>query len=692
MEKFIKWIKSSASDFVLFVMILVLANIASHKAFLRFDLTSQGSYSISQASRSTVKTLTEPLSVKVFFSDNLPAPYNTTSQYVKDILVEYKGAANRNFSYQFFNMNKPENQKIAQSYGLRQVQIQQVKNSEVGFKQVWMGLAITYGDSIEVIDGITSDSGFEYNLTTKISKMIAQSDTLAGLGADDKITLTLYASDDLKQFRISGYDDVSAQVQAAFNKVNQKNLNRLSYISKNPQDDEIQEAADLYGLQLFKWQEKDGSEGKGAFGLVIGYGENFRTIPLSIQRSLFGYGISGLQNLEANISDSLESLLSKSTVIGYLTGHDEEGLSNENGEELNFKKLISDMYEFKELNLAEEEIPSNLDTIVINGPKKEIPQEELYKLDQFIMKGGNVMIFADPFQVEQGGYYQQPNYKPIKNGLNTLLESYGAKLESNYVFDEQCYVYQGQGYGNVKMYWAPMLQKKQISQKNVITKNLGYVIFLQPGTITLDAEKAGKNVKATVLAKTSPKAWVETENFQISPQMQAPYDKTREKAENIAVLLEGKFNSAFEKNPSEKDDGDEKSGLSTTTHLSTGTRKGKIFVANTSYITSNQLINESGNEPIAMFIRNGVDYLNGNNDLCTMRTKGLSLNTLSNTGTLLALIVKYFNQFGLAVLVAIAGFIVWRMRIIRRRSIHFRYNPNDSRDLETAKSLNKDGE
>lgn len=691
MNKFSKWLKSSASDFVLFALILVLANIACRKAFLRFDLTSQGSYSISEASRSTVRTLTEPLSVKVFFSDNLPAPYNATSQYVKDILVEYKGAANKNFSYQFFNMNKTENQKIAQGYGLRQVQIQQVKNSEVGFKQVWMGLAITYGDSIEVIDGITSDSGFEYNLTTKISKMISQSDTLAGLGPDEKITVTLYASEELKQFRIAGYDEISMQVGSAFNKVNLKNLNRLTFVSKNPLDDEIQEAADLYGLQLFKWQNKDGSEGKGAFGLVIGYGENFRTVPLSIQRSIFGYGIAGIQNLESTLSDSLESLLSKSTQIGYLTEHGEASLTDENGEEINFKKIISDMYDFKELKLTEEDIPSNLNTIVINGAKTEISKEELYKLDQFIMKGGNVMIFADPFRVDQAGYYQQPAYAPINSGLNTLLEAYGAKLESNYVFDEECYVYQQQGYGNMKMYWAPMLQKKQVSQKNVITKNLGYVIFLQPGTITLDAEKAGKNVKATVLAKTSPKSWVETTNFQISPQMQPPYDKTREKSENIAVLLEGKFKSAFEKNPAEEES-DGTSELSTTTHLSQGTRAGKIFIANTAYITSNQLINDSGNEPIAMFVRNAVDYMNGNNDLCTMRTKGLTLNTLSNTATLLAVIVKYFNQFGLAVLVAIAGFIVWRCRIIRRRSIHIKYNPNDERDSETAKSLKKDGE
>ena len=65
MNKFVKWLKSSASDFVLFVLILVLANIAGRKAFLRFDLTTQGAYSISPASRNTVKTLTEPLSIKV---------------------------------------------------------------------------------------------------------------------------------------------------------------------------------------------------------------------------------------------------------------------------------------------------------------------------------------------------------------------------------------------------------------------------------------------------------------------------------------------------------------------------------------------------------------------------------------------------------------------------------------------------
>ena len=684
MNKFVKWLKSSASDFVLFVLILVLANIAGRKAFLRFDLTSQGSYSISPASRNTVKTLTEPLSVKVFFSDNLPAPYNGTAQYVKDILVEYKGAANKNFSYSVFNMNKPENQRIAQGYGLHQVQIQEVKNSEVGFKQAWMGIAVIYGDAIEVIDGITSDTGFEYNLTTKISKMISQADTLAGLAEGDKISVTLYASEALKQFRINGYDSVVSAVSDAFNKVNPKNQNRLNLVTKYPSGDDVQEDADLYGLQLFKWKEKDGTEGKGSFGLVIQHGENFRTVPLSIQRSLFGYGISGLQDLEKNISDSLESLLSKSTQIGYITGHSEADLEPMDGSELNFKKLISDMYDFKALKLEDEDIPANLNTLVINGAKSEFTKKELYKLDQFIMRGGNVLIFQDPFSVDQGQYYQQPSYKPINSGLNTILSAYGATFENNYVFDENCYTYQQQGYGSIKMYWAPMLQKKCLSQKNPISKNLGYVIFLQPGTISYDAAKAGNGVKMTVLAKTSPKSWTETQNIQITPQMQAPYDRSREKEENIAILLEGKFNSAFDK-AVEEENSETETNLSTTTHIKQGTRSGKIFLASSAMITSNQLINAEGTEPIAMFIRNAIDYMNGNTDLCTMRTKSLSLSTLSNTNTFLAVAIKYFNQFGLAVLVAVAGFIMWRMRSIRRRMIHMRYNPNDTRDSEVEK-------
>ena len=77
-----------------------------NKAFFRCDLTEQKVFSLSKASKELVHNLQEPLSVNVFFSSDLPAPYNSVEQYLRDILIEYKNAGNKNFTYKFYDMNK----------------------------------------------------------------------------------------------------------------------------------------------------------------------------------------------------------------------------------------------------------------------------------------------------------------------------------------------------------------------------------------------------------------------------------------------------------------------------------------------------------------------------------------------------------------------------------------------------------
>ena len=189
MKKIIRWLKNPASDFALFVIVLVLANLVSSRAFLRIDLTQNKTYSLLPASRESVRTLEENLSAKVFFTQNLPAPYNSVEQYVRDLLVEYKGASDGKFSFEFYDMENPENQEMAQKYNLRQIQIQEVKNNEVGFKQAWMGLVLLYADRIETVDQISSTDGLEYKLTTKIANMVSTTAALAGMNGKVKLTL-----------------------------------------------------------------------------------------------------------------------------------------------------------------------------------------------------------------------------------------------------------------------------------------------------------------------------------------------------------------------------------------------------------------------------------------------------------------------------------------------------------------------
>lgn len=690
MKKFINWLKSPSSDFALFIVFLLLLNIVSYNSFFRLDLTEPKSYSLSKPSKQVVKNLQEPLTIRVFFDKNLPTPYNSVAQYVEDLLVEYDGVANKNFSVINMDLSKEESLAMASDYGLSQIQIQEIKNNEVGFKQVYMGLVLSYGDSIETLDSITSTEGFEYKLTTKISKMISTADTLANLKQDEKINVTLYFSPVLKNMGISGCAELEEIVETTFKEVNKQNKDRLDYKVVNPSESETIEFVQKYGIQAIQYKSEN-QQKVAALGLVVEYNDDFRVIPVQIERSLFGYVVSGLETIGESINESLQSLMSNVQSIGYVTGHGELSLQDER-QALNFNKMVSAHYQIEELNLVENDIPINMSCIVINGPKADFAEEELYKIDQFIMRGGNVMFFVDSL-VEQGGSpYQAAEYVPNELNIDKLLNKYGVKRNYDYVMDTNCYSTSSPEYGKVNLYWAPIMQKDSLAKKSVITQNLGYLIFLQNGSLDISGAENNSNLKSTVLVKSSPESWAQSERIMLNPIFMTPPEASNFAPQNLAVMIEGKFDSAYTEKP-EFETSDEsaeatenqtkdENQLTTENHLTSAKLPGKIFVTGSSYVTTYQILDGQDTSPISMFFLNVIDYLNGNEEVCTMRTKGLGINVLTIKSPALATIAKYFNQFGLVILVAVAGLIVVRSRAKRRKQIREKYNPNDSRQVK----------
>ncbi len=677
MKKIIQWLKGPKSDFILFVIFLVLLNIAGHKAFLRFDLTAPKSYSLSKASKSLVKNLDSPLSVRVFFSDNLPSTYSSVSQYVKDILVEYKGAANKNFSVSYMDMSKPENEELARNLGIQQVQIQEIKNNEVGLKNVYMGIAVTYGDSIEIMNPVQTSDGFEFNLTTKMSKMVSVADTLAGLAKNEKISLTLYLSDELKQLGISGAEEADKIIRSAFDNVNKQNLDRLEYKAVSPSAEDVEALSAKYGIQTVAYKDR-GVAKKAALGLVLEHGEKSYALPLEVQRSFFGYAIGGLEDVETTLTEGLHSLLSSTKAIGYITGHGEVDHTSEDGA-VNFEALISGLYELKDIDLNSDNIPAGMNSIIINGPKMDFTEEELYKIDQFLLRGGNVMLFIDGV-VDDGRNqsYGIGNFVANDVNIERLLTKYGIARGKNMIMDKNCLKDMNPQYGELTYYWVPTIHKKQLAKKCVITNNLGYVYLLQSGSLDPSAAKENKNIKVTELAKSSPEAWIQESGITLHPlYITPPADAASFAQYDLALLLEGKFDSAFDEAPAASAD----ESLVTSSFVKSSVMPGKLFVASSSAITTRQVIDENGKSPVSMFLMNVVDYLNGNEDLCTMRTKSLSVNNLTIKSTVAANFWKFFNSFGIAIFVVIAGLIVWRLRNARRHAINKKYNPDDTRTI-----------
>lgn len=677
MKKIIQWLKGPKSDFILFVIFLVLLNIAGHKAFLRFDLTAPKSYSLSKASQSLVKNLDSPLSVRVFFSDNLPSTYSSVSQYVKDILVEYKGAANKNFSVSYMDMSKPENEELARNLGIQQVQIQEIKNNEVGLKNVYMGIAVTYGDSIEIMNPVQTSDGFEFNLTTKMSKMVSVADTLAGLAKNEKISLTLYLSEELKQLGISGAEEAEKIIRSAFDNVNKQNLDRLEYKTVSPSAEDVEALSAKYGIQTVAYKDR-GVAKKAALGLVLEHGEKSYALPLEVQRSFFGYAIGGLEDVETTLTEGLHSLLSSTKAIGYITGHGEVDHTSEDGA-VNFEALISGLYELKDIDLNSDNIPAGMNSIIINGPKMDFTEEELYKIDQFLLRGGNVMLFIDGV-VDDGRNqsYGIGNFVANDVNIERLLTKYGIARGKNMIMDKNCLKDMNPQYGELTYYWVPTIHKKQLAKKCVITNNLGYVYLLQSGSLDPTVAKENKNIKVTELAKSSPEAWIQESGITLHPlYITPPADAASFAQYDLALLLEGKFDSAFDEAPAASAD----ESLVTSSFVKSSVMPGKLFVASSSAITTRQVIDENGKSPVSMFLMNVVDYLNGNEDLCTMRTKSLSVNNLTIKSTVAANFWKFFNSFGIAIFAVIAGLIVWRLRNARRHAINKKYNPDDTRTI-----------
>ncbi len=675
--KLINWIKSPKSDFILFIILIVLVNLVGARAFFRIDTTATKSFSLSEGSEELVQNLEEPLSVKVFFSENLPSPYNTNYQYVTDLLTEYDGSANSNFSWEAYDMENPENEEIARNYRLSQIQIQEINNNEVGFKNVWMGIVVTYADRIELIDGISSTDGLEYRLTTTMSSMINAVSSLAGLSGD--VELTLYVTPELADFNIQGFSDIEPIVLNAFSTLNAKHSGKIFYETVNPEVNEIPSIVERFGIQQLDWEDGSGNLGTGVLGLVLSYEDNFRVVPLEMQSQLFfGNTIVGLDTLQENLSESLDSLLSKSTTIGYVTGHEEMSITDSQAGSGLLSGLVSDRYSFVELNLSEADIPASVNTLVINGPKTPFTDDELYKIDQFVLRGGNLSVFLDPFNMVQDemaamyGQQMPPQFVPNDTGLQKLLTKYGIEVPNEYVMDTNSFSEQNPQFGEINYYYIPLVHQESMDNEHPVSQNLSFVFFPQSAPVNVTITEGDTEKTATILAHTSNEAWTQSENIDLNPlYMSPPTDSEMQSTKNLAVLVEGGFESAFSEKPQTEA---EETTVSARNHVASSVQDASIIVMGTSQITSSMVIDQAGTSPTAMFVQNAFDYLNGNEDLARMRTRGISLNVLTVEDPIFAQLTQMFNQYILPFLVVVAGLIVWRLRVSRRKKIYELYN------------------
>ncbi len=152
---------------------LVLLNLISRNIFKRIDLTDNKMYSLSESSKNIVSKVDDILTMKIYFSENLPNELGNTRRFLQDILEEFSAYSNNNIRFYFHNPESDNDLKDqATKDGIQPVQMQVIENDKVEIKKVYLGMVLLFEDKKESIPVIQTTAGLEYLISTKIKTLI----------------------------------------------------------------------------------------------------------------------------------------------------------------------------------------------------------------------------------------------------------------------------------------------------------------------------------------------------------------------------------------------------------------------------------------------------------------------------------------------------------------------------------------
>lgn len=413
-------------------------------------------------------------------------------------------------------------------------------------------------------------------------------------------------------------------------------------------------AAGLFPINL-KSQLKVGEQQQLVYPLaLVYYKENVLPVILFEQKGIdvkksYADAMKDLNSAEALMEYKFADAIFKASqinkpMIAYAVG---------NGEPQDVRiydlaeNVLRQDYNLQQFNLTKLPIiPDTFKLLMLIKPTEKFTEVEKLKIDQFVMRGGKVLMFIDELNAEMDSLRIKNEVIAYDRGLelNDLLFKYGARINSDLVMDLQCDFLPFDVNGNGQfdfLHWNyfPLLESKS---NHLINKNLGLVSGKFVNSIdTIEVE----GIKKTVLLSSSVNSKTIATPALISGKEnvnEPESDKFKRANIPVAVLLEGKFSSLFRNRLSQAmNDSLQKSGGM---YMQESIVENKIIIVADGDMILNSV---SKNEPLPMgvnpltvgsqyryqfankdFLKNCLDYLLNSSGLSEAKAKDYTLRLL----------------------------------------------------------------
>ncbi|MBK9332159.1 MAG: GldG family protein [Ignavibacteria bacterium] len=286
-------------------------------------------------------------------------------------------------------------------------------------KEILIKLAVIIG-IIVVINVISKRVFTRVDITKNSSFTLSpiSKDIVSGL--DDNLLIKAYFSENLP----APYNNLRRQVQDILDDYRSYSKGNMNYEFLNPtssgdgEGNELDQEAQKFGIQPVQIQAMDNDklEVKRAYlGLALLYEGKQEVIPV----------VQNADNLEYEITSLIKKMTTKTKKkVGFLTGHSEVELSKLT----QINGALSQQYDVTSVDLnTSAELDPEMKVLIIMSPKAAFSESDKYKIDQFILNGGNVAFLIDRITPD----FQQQQMvigKEVSNNLDDLLLNYGIEL------------------------------------------------------------------------------------------------------------------------------------------------------------------------------------------------------------------------------------------------------------------------
>ncbi len=554
----------------LLVLNVLLANVwLTQVTSLRFDWTEGRIYSISSATEGYLQQLREPLLIRGYFSERTHPLLSPLVPRLKDLLEEYEVAGAGRVRVEIIDpADDPELENEANTkYGIRAVPFQIQDRYQASLVNSYLDILIQYGDEYEVlsfrdlievkVEGETEIDvqlkNPEFDMTRSIKRVLYgfQGGSSVFANIVDPVEFVGYISSD--EALPEPLIDLKRLLADTLQEVQEEGGAKFSSSLVDPLANDGATATEIaanYGFQPMAASLFD--DATFYFYLTLQTADAVVQVPIPD-------GLSS-EALKRGIDEGLKRFASgllKTVILSapqapppYMQ---QQGAPR--GNEFNqLEGEISSDFEVTRDDLTSGLVPENANVLIVVDPTS-YDAKKVFALDQYLMKGGTVVIGSGSFgaQFSQGGLVASER----DSGLQAWLQHHGVEIGRSLVMDPQNSAFPvpvtrqagGFSFQDLVMLDYPYfvdVRGPGLNDDAPVLAGLSQITLTWPSPLTLST---GDGVAVTEILRSSEDSWLST-STDVSPQVSdtsiSPFLPQGEQSSHLlAVALQGQFESYF---------------------------------------------------------------------------------------------------------------------------------------------------